>query len=97
MATSHPNRSCNCADCDEDAQQLLNELFDPETSAARVAEIRRAIERCPECFGRYESEQTVRSLVRDCCGGQKAPEPLRERIIASISVTSVSYTQVRYR
>ncbi|MEH0146466.1 mycothiol system anti-sigma-R factor [Corynebacterium sp. Q4381] len=97
MATSDPNRGCNCADCDEDAQQLLNELFDPETTAARSAEILRAIEACPECFGQFESEKAVRSLVRDCCGGQKAPEPLRERIIASISVTAVSYTEVRYR
>lgn len=97
MDTSNPNRGCTCADCDEDAQRLLNELFDPETTATRSAEILRSIEQCPECFGRFESEQTVRSLVRDCCGGQKAPEPLRERIIASISVTSVSYTEVRYR
>lgn len=95
MATSVPDRGCNCADCDEDAQQLLHELFNPETSPARRAEITEQIENCPECFGWFESEQTVRGLVRECCGGQKAPEPLRDRIIASISVTSVSYTRYR--
>lgn len=80
-------------DC-SDVHPLLCELFDPDTPPARVLEIREQIAACPHCFGRLESEQAVRDLVRDCCGEARAPEPLRERIIASI--TSVSYTEIRY-
>ncbi|QYH20139.1 mycothiol system anti-sigma-R factor [Corynebacterium aquatimens] len=76
-------------------QDLLCELFDPETSAERATEVRSTLAGCPHCVSRLESEQAVRHLVRDCCGNAHAPEPLRQRIIASI--TSVTYTEIRFR
>jgi len=91
MGSENANCGCGCGG----AEALLHELFDPETTAQRAREIRAEIARCPECFTQLESEQAVRGIVRDCCGKAKAPEPLRERIITSI--TTVSYTQVRYR
>lgn len=90
---------CNCTGSgnrgEHNVHELLCELFDPGTSPARAEQIRRDIAACPICRRQLESEQTVRSLVRDCCGQQRAPEPLRQRIITSI--TSVTYTEVRYR
>lgn len=91
MGSEHGNCGCGC----EGANELLYELFDTETSEERAREIRAEIARCPECFARAESEQAVRRIVRTCCGEVTAPEPLRQRIITSI--TSISYTQVRYR
>lgn len=73
---------------------MLCELFDPDIASARAREIRSQIAACPECVAHLRSEETVRGLVKDCCGGAHAPRPLRERIITSI--TQISYTEVRY-
>lgn len=86
---------CKCqAGGSRDPQELLCELFDAETTPARAAAIRRELATCPECQRRFESEQAVRVLVRDCCGRAQAPQPLRERIVTSL--TSVTYTEIRY-
>ena len=93
MAT---DRNCGCGDCsDARLNALLCELFDPSTSSTRATEIRSEIASCPDCFSRLESEQAVRGRLRECCGHAQAPEPLRQRIITSI--TTVRYTEVRYR
>lgn len=96
MAT---DSNCTCGDCsDARLTSLLCELFDPSTSRTRADEIRAALESCPACFSRLESEQAVRGRLRECCGYAQAPEPLRQRIITSItSVTTVRVTEVRYR
>jgi hypothetical protein len=48
-----------------------------------------------------EAEREVRRLVRDCCGQVAAPDPLRERIVASLTQISYTeyteYTEVRFR
>ncbi|AIJ32994.1 MULTISPECIES: mycothiol system anti-sigma-R factor [Corynebacterium] len=89
-----PNNHCEAADCTE-VHALLCELFDPSTTPERVEEIRVRVKACPHCFGQLESEEAVRRIVRSCCGQAHAPEPLRKRIIASLS--SVTYTEIRYR
>ena len=83
MATGH-----GC----EATYRLLCELFDEETSPQRREEITSEIAQCPECRSIAESERAVRAIVRDCCQPTKAPEPLRERII-----TTISYTEVTWR
>ncbi|WP_291314646.1 mycothiol system anti-sigma-R factor [Corynebacterium sp. UBA2622] len=76
-----------------EATTLLCELLDGDTTPERAAEIRERLAACPECFSHLQSELAVRGLVRDCCGKVHAPEPLRERIITSITTVSVT----RYR
>ena len=76
----------------EETHRLLCEMFSPDTDPARRAEIRSLLADCPECAQRVESERAVREMVRSCCGGARAPEPLRQRII-----TTISYTEIRYR
>lgn len=74
-----------------DTHRLLCELFNPETPAQRRAEIKEDIASCPDCLAVAQSESDVRAIVRDCCASTRAPEPLRQRIITSISSTTVSY------
>ena len=93
MAT---DRNCGCGDCDDSrVNALLCELFDPSVTRARAAEIHEEIAGCPNCSSRLESERAVRGRLRECCGHARAPEPLRQRIITTI--TTVRYTEVRYR
>ncbi|WP_394281287.1 anti-sigma factor [Corynebacterium sp.] len=76
------------------AQALLCELLDDETTAARAEEIKQEISRCPECFHQLQSERAVRELVRGCSGCEPAPETLRTRIIERITVT---YQEMRFQ
>lgn len=92
MAAGHDHTDANGHDV---THLLLCELFDPETPQGRREEIHRAVSHCPDCQSQVESEHAVRAIVRDCCAPARAPEPLRERIIASITYTSI--TEVRFR
>ena len=78
------------------AHALLCEYFDPATPAERADEIEAIIQACPQSFAWLESEKQVRSIVRRCNCQDQAPEGLRQKIVQSISISSVSYTQIRY-
>ena len=88
MGAGHEhNPSC------QEAKALLRELLDDDTTPERAAHIRQRLDSCPQCFSQLQAELAVRGLVRKCCGEAHAPEPLRQRIITSISTVSVT----RYR
>ena len=40
---------------------------------------------------RLDSEEVVRALVRKCCGGQRAPQSLRQRISVQITSTEITW------
>ena len=88
MSTGHTHTDAHGCDA---THQLLCELFDEETTAERRETIKRDLASCPECMAIARSERDVRTMVKDCCGSGRAPEPLRQRIIASI--TTVTYTE----
>ena len=83
-ATEH-----NCGACSSpEVQALLCELLDESTTYARALAIREHIAQCDYCQQRLESEEIIRSLVRNCCNGQaKAPQALRRRI--SVEITRI--------
>ena len=83
-ATEH-----NCGACSSpEVQALLCELLDESTTYARALAIREHIAQCDYCQQRLESEEIIRSLVRNCCNRQaKAPQALRRRI--SIEITRI--------
>ncbi|WJY96964.1 hypothetical protein [Corynebacterium fournieri] len=92
MSTGHTHTDAHGC---EATHRLLCELFDADTPPARREEIRKDLAACPECLAVAQSERDVRAIVRECCGPAKAPEPLRQRIVASL--TTVTYTEVHYR
>lgn len=75
---------CGCRR--DDIQEALLELLDAARSAQECEELRRRIERCPECFSRLEREEAIRALMRGCCGADPAPVTLRRRISAQIRI-----------
>lgn len=75
---------CTCG-CGEKYQSLFA-LLDDELSAAQCAELRSHLSECPECYGRLQTEEQVRALVRKCCTEDQAPPTLRERITVRIQV-----------
>jgi mycothiol system anti-sigma-R factor len=63
------------------------EFLDNEVDTATGDEIRAHLSDCEPCLDRFDVEQAVKSLVKRCCGNDKAPAHLRVSIMTKIQVT----------
>jgi mycothiol system anti-sigma-R factor len=83
-------------DCDDVLRDVYLYL-DDETDADLRNRIRQHLDGCAPCLKQYGLEQDVRSLVARCCGGDRAPESLHERIKMRITEISVESVHLEYR
>jgi mycothiol system anti-sigma-R factor len=83
-------------DCDDVLKDVYLYL-DVESDEALRNRIRQHLDACAPCLKQYGLEQDVRSLVARCCGGDRAPETLHERIRARITEVSVEAAHLEYR
>jgi mycothiol system anti-sigma-R factor len=68
---------------DVDCQQILAEVYvylDLECADDRRTTISHHLDECSPCLREYGIEQEVKALVARCCGNDKAPTELRERL-----------------
>jgi mycothiol system anti-sigma-R factor len=65
--------------CRETIERLYT-FLDRELSEAEVAEVQRHLEACPPCVNMFKFEASVKRLVKRCCGEERAPDALRERV-----------------
>ncbi|GGK17409.1 hypothetical protein GCM10010124_07440 [Pilimelia terevasa] len=68
-------------------REVIGEVYlylDLECAEARRDLIRRHLDECSPCLREYGIEQEVRALVARCCGGERAPDELRERLRVKI-------------
>ncbi len=75
------SRQSNCG-------EVLDEVYlylDLECDEKRRDLIRTHLDECSPCLREYGIEQEVKALVSRCCGGEKAPDALRERLRAKIT------------
>lgn len=91
MSTCANNGGCNCSQ--QEVQALICELLDNCCDSHRAQEIRARLAECTSCHEHLEHEEVIRSMVRNCCGGGRAPSHLRERITVQIRMTR---TEIRY-
>ena len=68
------------ADC-EHVLERVYEFLDHEIDTASGDAIRAHLAECEPCLDRFDVEQAVKSLVNRCCGGDRAPDHLRVRIL----------------
>ncbi len=71
-----------------DCGQILNEVYlylDLECSDDRRTAIQTHLDECGPCLQEYGIEQEVKALVARCCGTDRAPMELRERLRAKIT------------
>jgi mycothiol system anti-sigma-R factor len=69
-------------------REVLDEVYlflDLECNEDRQALIRVHLDECGSCLAEYGIEQEVKVLVSRCCGGEKAPDALRDRLRAKIA------------
>jgi mycothiol system anti-sigma-R factor len=83
-------------DCDD----VLNDLYlylDDESDDQLRNRIRQHLDACAPCLKQYGLEQDVRSLIARCCGGDRAPASLHERIRVRITEVSVEASHLEFR
>jgi mycothiol system anti-sigma-R factor len=79
---SHPKRH------EIDCGQILDEVYlflDLECSEERRSGIKKHLDECVPCLREFGIEQEVKVLVARCCGSERAPDELRERLRAKIN------------
>ena len=92
---------------DRDCSDVLAEVYlylDAECDEVGRARIRGHLDECNPCLREYGIENEVKALVARYCGGERAPEGLRERLLTKIrdvvvvdgDVTVVRSTTIRY-
>ncbi len=75
-----------------DCGEILNEVYlflDLECSDDRRAAIQHHLDECTSCLREYGIEQEVRTLVQRCCGADRAPDSVRERLRTKIAALRV--------
>ncbi len=77
----------SCDNCDE-ALDNLYLFLDQEIDTASIEDIQAHIDNCSSCLTAYDVERVVKALVSRSCS-EKAPEPLRERVLYSIRTVQV--------
>ncbi len=66
-------------DCSDVIRAVYLYLDGEQTEAERHV-IREHLDECSPCLREYGIEQEVKALVARCCGAEKAPTELRERL-----------------
>jgi mycothiol system anti-sigma-R factor len=64
-------------------------LLDGECTAETRDKLRHHLEACPGCLRQYGVEERIKHLIAAKCGGEKAPEALRQRLMLEISRTTI--------
>ena len=83
-------------DCDDvlrDGYLYLDDWTDPQLRDR----IRQHLDGCAPCLKQFGLEQDVRSLIARCCGGDQAPQSLRERIGVRITELTIESAHLEYR
>ncbi len=66
--------------------ERMHTFLDEELDDATGDEIRAHLAACEPCLHLLDVEQSVRAVVRRCCGGEVAPAHLRTRIVTQLTV-----------
>jgi mycothiol system anti-sigma-R factor len=83
-------------DCDDVLKDLYLYL-DDESDAGLRNRIRQHLDGCAPCLKQYGLEQDVRSLIARCCGSDRAPVELHERILTRITEVTQQSAHLEFR
>lgn len=78
-----------CGDPTEpECSKVLHDVWlflDDELDADRRAAVQRHLDDCSPCLAEAGLDRKLKELLHDKCGGDKAPEQLRVRVIAGLA------------
>jgi mycothiol system anti-sigma-R factor len=72
-------------DC-EHVLERVYEFLDNELDDASGDSIRQHLVDCEPCMDRFDVELAVKALVNRCCGGDQAPDHLRAKVLAQLTI-----------
>ena len=79
--------------CDKpECQQVLADVWlflDDEMDLDRRAVVQHHLDDCSPCLTEAGLDQRLKEMLRTKCGGDRAPEQLRSRLIASLATVTV--------
>jgi len=88
----------SCGDPHEtDCSEVLAEVWlylDHECERERSALLRKHLDECSPCLARYGLEEQLKELLARKCGGDHAPETLRQRLRDSIRTVMLEQAEV---
>ncbi|MCS7481656.1 mycothiol system anti-sigma-R factor [Umezawaea endophytica] len=91
----------NCGEPhDTDCSEVLSEVWlflDQECDVKRKELLQKHLEECHPCLEQYGIEEHLKMLLARKCGGEHAPETLKERLRARIHETLVQHGAVEVR
>jgi mycothiol system anti-sigma-R factor len=91
----------NCGEPhDTDCSEVLSEVWlflDQECDVKRKELLQKHLEECHPCLEQYGIEEHLKLLLARKCGGEHAPETLKERLRARIQETLVQHGSVEVR
>jgi mycothiol system anti-sigma-R factor len=77
---------------ENDCSAVLSELYlylDLECSEDRRQLIQKHLDECAGCLREFGIEQEVKALVSRCCGDERAPAELRDRLRSKLGQLEV--------
>jgi mycothiol system anti-sigma-R factor len=83
-------------DCSEVIEQVYLYL-DGEIDDDGRAKVRRHLDECAPCLRQFGLEQEVKALVARCCGGEVAPDRLKQQVLVRLQQVRVELTGIEYR
>ncbi|CRK59686.1 anti-sigma factor [Alloactinosynnema sp. L-07] len=91
----------NCGgDHETDCSDVLNEVWlflDQECDVTRRALLERHLNECSPCLEEYGLEEHLKILLARKCGGDHAPDELKERLRASIRQTVIKHGGANFK
>lgn len=77
----------NCGDLPTDCSQVLAEVWlflDHECDPAQRARLAQHLDECAPCLVEYGLEEKIKKLLATKCGGEQAPQRLRDQIRVAV-------------
>ena len=83
-------------DCSEVIEQVYLYL-DGEIDDEGRTSIRQHLDECSPCLRQFGLENEVKALVARCCGGDTAPDGLKQRLLVRLQEVRVELATIEYR
>ena len=72
-----------CSEVLRDVWKFLDDEMDPDNRA----KVQQHLDECSPCLEEAGLERKLKDLLHRKCGGDRAPDHLRQRVVASLQVT----------
>jgi mycothiol system anti-sigma-R factor len=92
MSCGNPHE-VDCSDVIEQVYLYLDGEIDDEQRTI----VRQHLDECAPCLRQFGLENEVKALVARSCGGDTAPDGVKERLMVRLQQVRVELTTIEYR